>query len=86
MHRVLHALLLATATVIGMAGPAAAYVGPGAGLSLIGALWAVLLAVLVALGFLIAWPLRRILKRRRTAPLPEAGAAPRLPQPLSNPQ
>lgn len=86
MHRVLHALLLATATVIGMAAPAAAYVGPGAGLSLLGALWAVLLAVFVALGFLIAWPLRRILKRRRTAPLPEAGAAPRLPQPSSNPQ
>lgn len=45
--------------------PALAYVGPGAGLSLLGALWGLLLAVLAALGFLILWPVRRLLKRGR---------------------
>ncbi len=46
------------------AAPALAYVGPGAGLSMLGALWGLLLAVLAALGFLILWPLRRYRRRR----------------------
>jgi hypothetical protein len=45
--------------------PAAAYVGPGAGLSLLGALWGLLLAVAAALGFIILWPLRRMRQRAR---------------------
>lgn len=45
--------------------PALAYVGPGAGLSLLGAFWALLLAVGAALVFLVAWPLRRMRRRRR---------------------
>ncbi|HLT91607.1 MAG TPA: hypothetical protein VKZ85_11730 [Woeseiaceae bacterium] len=44
---------------------AAAYVGPGAGLSLLGALWALLVALGTALLFIIAWPVRRILRRKR---------------------
>jgi membrane protein implicated in regulation of membrane protease activity len=44
---------------------AAAYVGPGAGLSLLGALWGLLLAVIAALGFVIMWPLRRMRKRAK---------------------
>ncbi len=40
-----------------------AYVGPGAGLSLIGALIGLVLAIIAALSFLIAWPIRRIKKR-----------------------
>lgn len=48
--------------------PAVAYVGPGAGLSLIGALWAVVVAVAAALFFVVAWPIRRMLKRRKLAP------------------
>jgi membrane protein implicated in regulation of membrane protease activity len=45
--------------------PAAAYVGPGAGLSLLGAFWGLLLAVVAALGFVILWPLRRMFRRDR---------------------
>jgi membrane protein implicated in regulation of membrane protease activity len=45
--------------------PAFAYIGPGAGLSLVGALWAVIAAVGAALFFIVAWPLRRMLRRRR---------------------
>lgn len=44
-----------------------AYVGPGAGLSLLGALWAMLLALLAVLFFVFAWPIRRMLRRRREA-------------------
>jgi membrane protein implicated in regulation of membrane protease activity len=44
-----------------------AYVGPGAGLSLLGALWALLLAILMALAFIFAWPIRRMLRRKREA-------------------
>ena len=48
---------------IGTVNTAAAYVGPGAGLSLLGALWGLLLSVGAALWFVILWPLRRMRKR-----------------------
>jgi hypothetical protein len=44
-----------------------AYVGPGAGLSLLGALWALILAVATAIIFVFAWPIRRMLRRKREA-------------------
>lgn len=44
---------------------ALAYVGPGAGLSLLGALWGLLAAVGAALAFVIFWPLRQLRKRTR---------------------
>jgi uncharacterized membrane protein YccC len=46
---------------------ASAYVGPGAGLSLLGALWALLVAVAAAVIFLFAWPIRRMRRRKREA-------------------
>jgi membrane protein implicated in regulation of membrane protease activity len=49
------------------AGPALAYIGPGAGLSLLGALWGVVAAVAAALLFLLIWPLRRLMRRQRAA-------------------
>jgi hypothetical protein len=48
-----------------MSDAALAYVGPGAGLSLLGALWGLLAAVGAALAFVILWPLRQLLKRMR---------------------
>lgn len=46
---------------------AQAYVGPGAGLSLLGALWGVIAAIGAALLFVVLWPLRRMMRRRREA-------------------
>ncbi|MGK9233827.1 hypothetical protein KXS07_19995 [Inquilinus limosus] len=58
------ATLISTLTL-----PAAAfaYVGPGAGISLLGALWALLLAVGTAVLFVVAWPVRKMVRRRRQA-------------------
>jgi hypothetical protein len=47
---------------------ALAYMGPGAGTTLIGALWAVIIAVVLMMGGLLVWPIRafwRRLKRGR---------------------
>jgi hypothetical protein len=56
--------LLAGTLALFAATPAFAYVGPGAGLSLLGALWGVVAAVVVALAFVVIWPVRRLIKRR----------------------
>jgi hypothetical protein len=45
--------------------PALAYVGPGAGLTLLGALWGLILAVIMSVGFVILWPFRKLLRRHK---------------------
>jgi membrane protein implicated in regulation of membrane protease activity len=45
--------------------PALAYVGPGAGLSLLGAFWGLLIAVLAALAFVVLYPIRRLMRARK---------------------
>ena len=51
--------------------PAAAYIGPGAGITMLGALWGVIVALALALGAVVWWPiraLRRKLARRAVDP------------------
>jgi hypothetical protein len=71
-------LIAATASLLLMLpGTAFAYVGPGAGLTMIGALWAVILALFMALFFVVAWPVRRMLRRaRHKAPAAAPKASP----------
>lgn len=50
--------------------PAHAYVGPGAGVTMLGALWGVILAIIFAVVGLLIWPIRALLlrlKKRGTA-------------------
>ncbi len=46
-------------------GIAAAYVGPGAGISLLGALWGLIVGVVLAFGIILIWPIRMMLKKKR---------------------
>ncbi len=68
--------ILAAALTVGVTLPAAAYIGPGAGLSLLGAFWGLLIAIVAALGFVILWPIRRLFRRNRTRQRAGAAAAP----------
>lgn len=73
MHRsVPLALLLLALTTMPQA--AWAYFGPGAGVTMLGALWGVLLAVGFALVAFLAWPVRALLRRRRKAAEAVAGS------------
>ena len=65
-----HAPFRILAAFVALAGlafatPAAAYVGPGAGLTLLGALWGLIAAVVMTVGFIVLWPFRRLLFARR---------------------
>ena len=53
--------------LIVLAGPitAYAYVGPGAGITMIGALWALFLAIVLAIIGILFWPIRALLRRMR---------------------
>jgi hypothetical protein len=70
-------LPLAALLLLGlMASPAAAYVGPGAGLTVIGSLVAVGAAVLIALVGLVLFPLRLLMKKMKAAKAePDTGEA-----------
>lgn len=52
-------LLMAIAT------PLMAYIGPGAGISVLGSLLGILATILIAIGAIIFWPVRKFLKRRK---------------------
>jgi membrane protein implicated in regulation of membrane protease activity len=59
-------LAVLTAAVLTLSAlPALAYVGPGAGLSLLGAFWGLLIAVLAALAFVVLYPIRRLMRARK---------------------
>jgi membrane protein implicated in regulation of membrane protease activity len=59
-------LALAITTALTLAAtPAMAYIGPGAGLSLLGAFWGLLVAILAALAFVIVYPVRRMMRARK---------------------
>lgn len=53
--------------------PAQAYVGPGAGVTLIGALIGLVSAIFLALWAVLRWPLRRYLARKKAAKAAAAG-------------
>jgi hypothetical protein len=60
--------LLLASLLVSTATPAFAYIGPGAGITMLGALWAVIVAVVVAVGAVLFWPVRVLLRRLRSKP------------------
>jgi membrane protein implicated in regulation of membrane protease activity len=52
--------------ILFLAESASAYVGPGAGLSLLGSLVGVVIAIFAILAGIMAWPIRRWLKRNKS--------------------
>lgn len=58
-------LVVACLALCALPGIAQAYIGPGAGITFIGALIGVVLAVLSAISFILFWPIRRMLKRMK---------------------
>jgi uncharacterized YccA/Bax inhibitor family protein len=57
--------LLTVTAVFGFPQMAMAYVGPGAGLTLIGSLIGLMIAILTALGIILYWPVRALIRRIR---------------------
>ena len=51
--------------VITLPSPLCAYVGPGAAITMFGALFAVLAAVVFAIGGILFWPIRSLLRKIR---------------------
>lgn len=58
--RISFLLLLATASL-----PAAAYIGPGSGISLLGGLGTFLVGFVLVLGAVLFWPIRYMIRRMR---------------------
>ncbi len=46
-----------------LTGTAAAYVGPGAGISVLGALWGLIIGVVMAVGIILFWPIRLMIRK-----------------------
>ena len=69
IRAILGPLFLGALVVVTVMTPSAAlaYVGPGAGLSMIGSLIAVVGALILAILGLVLFPMRMLMKRRRTA-------------------
>jgi hypothetical protein len=56
---------------------ALAYIGPGAGVSFLGSLWAVLAGIVIALVAILAWPIRYFVRRLRKGRAAARTAPPR---------
>lgn len=73
------ALIAAAMTIAAMPSTGYCYVGPGIGITLLGSLWAVLAAVVMAIAGILFWPVRALLRRRKrdkqaNGPDPESNA------------
>lgn len=64
MKRTIFDLCLAIALAL-PAASAMAYIGPGSGISLLGGLWGVIVAIFLAIGAVLIWPIRYMFRRLR---------------------
>jgi uncharacterized iron-regulated membrane protein len=63
-------------SLLAVSSSALAYVGPGAGLGLLGIVVAVLAAVVMGFFGLVMWPIRKIAQQRKAQAPPEPAATP----------
>lgn len=56
-------------------GLALAYVGPGAGVSVLGALWGLIAGVVMAVGVILFWPIRMMIRKSKAKKAAAAAAA-----------
>ena len=73
MRRSTSFLILAAGLTMLFCEPALAYIGPGAGITMLGAIWSVIVAIFLAIGAVIFWPIRLLLRRRRNRAAKAAG-------------
>lgn len=71
--------LLAFVMLALLSNPALAYIGPGAGVSFLGSIWALLVGVVLAIAAVLFWPLRYLFRRMRRKKLSSSVDQP--PQP-----
>lgn len=71
--------LMLLATFLLLASPVAAYIGPGAGIGLLGSLLAWVVGIFLALAAILFWPLR-LLWRRMRAKKADAASTPNAPE------
>lgn len=64
MSKIIMLVLLAVILLMPVS-PAVAYIGPGAGISVLGSLLSILATIFVAIGAIIFWPLRKYMQRRK---------------------
>lgn len=58
-------LTAAIAVLSVLPGAAFAYVGPGAGISVLGAVWGLIVGVVMAIGIVLFWPIRIMMRKRK---------------------
>lgn len=63
----MRALVLSTLLLVLLGSPAMAYIGPGAGIGLVGSFLALLFGMLLAVGVVLWWPIRYLRRRRRNS-------------------
>ena len=61
----IHLVYLLMFLLLTLSVPANAYIGPGAGISVVGSLLGILATIFVAIGAIVFWPLRKWQKRRK---------------------
>ena len=60
-------ILILTGLLMALPLSAFAYIGPGAGISVLGGLLGILTTIVVAIGAILFWPVRKMLKRKKSA-------------------
>jgi hypothetical protein len=63
--KTMQGLIAATLILALSPGLALAYVGPGAGISMLGALWGLIVGVVMALGVILFWPIRMMIRKMK---------------------